>query len=252
MYQVFNTADEVSHFAAKRILDCVAASPDMALGLATGSTQESLYAQLVRLIRQRSIDVSKLTTFNLDEYIGLGEWHRQSYRYYMHEHLFKHLPLSRQRLHVPDGLADNPEKACQAYSEAIRAAGGLDFQLLGIGSNGHIGFNEPYTPFSSRTHTVALSDQTRLDNGRFFSAHSEVPTHAMTLGIQDILEAREIMLLATGRHKADTMAQLYHGDANEALPASALKHHHNVTIVMDREAASRLPEHMQYANPRAR
>ncbi|WP_027962054.1 glucosamine-6-phosphate deaminase [Halomonas halodenitrificans] len=241
MYKIFETVDEVSRYTAQRLLDTILAKPEAVLGLATGGTMEPVYAQLVGMLEQSAVDLSRLTTFNLDEYIGLSASHAQSYRYYMGQHLFDRLSLPRESVHLPDGNAEDVDAACRAYSTAIQAAGGLDLQLLGIGSNGHIGFNEPHTDFSCRTHVIALSEQTRRDNGRFFSDQSEVPTHALTLGIQDILEAEEIMLVATGSKKAAIMAELYHGGVDEALPASALKQHHNVTIVMDSQAAALLP-----------
>lgn len=202
---------------------------------------EPVYSRLVECLHRASVDVSQLTTFNLDEYIGLDGAHAQSYSYYMHQHLFSKLSIPEARVNLPDGMAENAELACNAYSEAIKAAGQLDLQLLGIGSNGHIGFNEPYTCFSSRTHVIELAEQTRLDNGRFFTDKKEMPTRAITMGIQDILEAKEIVLVATGRKKASIMAELFHGEVNEALPASALKQHGNVTFVLDREAAALLP-----------
>lgn len=241
MYKIFDTPHEASQYTARRLLTKVQAKADSALGLATGSTMEPVYANFIQLLKQASVDISRLTTFNLDEYIGLGGEHAQSYRYYMNQHLFHKLNLSGERVNLPDGTAENAKQACQAYSEGIQAAGGLDLQLLGIGSNGHIGFNEPYTCFSSRTHVIELSEQTRLDNGRFFANPNEVPTQAITMGIQDILEAREVILMAIGPKKAGIMAELFHGEVDEALPASALKRHGNVTFVLDREAAALLP-----------
>lgn len=210
---------------------------------------EPVYEYLLRLLQQTPVSLSQITTFNLDEYIGLDERHAQSYCYYMHQHLFNKLGLPRERIHLPDGVASNIAEACEAYSQAIRAQGGLNLQLLGIGTNGHIGFNEPYTCFSSRTHVVELSEQTRRDNGRFFTDQNEVPTHAITLGILDILEAKEILLVATGRHKADIIARLFHSSIDEGLPASALKKHNNITVVLDSEAAALLPQ--QLLNPTA-
>lgn len=243
MYKIFETVDEVSRYTAQRLLDKIKATPAAVLGLATGSTMEPIYAQLLQHMQQLAVDVSQLTTFNLDEYIGLSADHPQSYNFYMYQHLFNHLNLPAQRVHLPDGLASHIEEACQSYSAAIQAAGGLDLQLLGIGSNGHIGFNEPQTCFNSRTHVVELSAQTRIDNGRFFADQSQTPSHAITMGILDILEAKEIILVATGPNKTQIMAQLYDSPIDEALPASALKQHPNLTIVLDREAAALLPEH---------
>lgn len=202
---------------------------------------EPVYDHFLGLLQHTPVSLSQITTFNLDEYIGLDAAHAQSYCHYMHQHLFNKLGVPRERIHLPDGVASDSAEACQAYSGAIEALGGLDLQLLGIGTNGHIGFNEPYTCFSSRTHVVSLSEQTRIDNGRFFPDQRDVPTHAITMGILDILEAKEILLVATGRHKAQIMADLYHSGVDERLPASALKSHPKVTIVLDSEAAALLP-----------
>ena len=242
MYKIFDTVDEVSRYTAQRLLAKIQALPTAVLGLATGSTMEPVYAQLIKYIQHSPVDLSQLTTFNLDEYIGLNAQHPQSYNYYMYQHLFNRLNIPPQNVHLPNGLANNTEAACHAYSSAIESAGGLDLQLLGIGSNGHIGFNEPQTCFNSRTHVVELSEQTRIDNGRFFDDQNEVPTHAITMGIQDILSAKEIILVATGNNKTEIMAQLFASEIDEALPASALKQHQNLTIVLDREAAASLPE----------
>lgn len=241
MYKIFETVDEVSRYTAQRLLEKIKAAPSAVLGLATGSTMEPVYAQLLQYMQQVAVDTSQLTTFNLDEYIGLSAEHPQSYNFYMYQHLFNHLNLPAHNVHLPNGLASNIDTACQAYSDAIKSKGGLDLQLLGIGSNGHIGFNEPHTCFNSRTHVVELSEQTRIDNGRFFDHQNETPTHAITMGIQDILDAKEIILVATGRNKTNIMAQLFESAVDEALPASALKQHHNLTIVLDREAAALLP-----------
>ncbi|MDY0249888.1 MAG: glucosamine-6-phosphate deaminase [Pseudomonas sp.] len=242
MYKIFDTVDEVSRYTAQRLLAKIKAIPTTVLGLATGSTMEPVYAQLLKDLQQTPVDLSQLSTFNLDEYVGLSAQHPQSYNYYMHQHFFNALNIPAQNVHLPQGLAVNIEAACQAYSDAIEAMGGLDIQLLGIGSNGHIGFNEPQTCFTSRTHIVELSEQTRTDNGRFFDNQNEVPTHAITMGIQDILNAKEIILVATGSNKAEIIAQLFASERDVALPASALKHHKNLTIVLDREAAALLPD----------
>ena len=241
MYKIFETVDEVSRYTAQRLLEKIKTAPSAVLGLATGSTMEPVYAQLLQYMQQVAVDTSQLTTFNLDEYIGLSAEHPQSYNFYMYQHLFNHLNLPAHNVHLPNGLASDIDTACQAYSDAIKSMGGLDLQLLGIGSNGHIGFNEPHTCFNSRTHVVELSEQTRIDNGRFFDHQNETPTHAITMGIQDILDAKEIILVATGRNKTNIMAQLFESAVDESLPASALKQHHNLTIVLDREAAALLP-----------
>ncbi|SRR5690554_2792059 len=241
MYKIFETVDDVSRYTAQRLIEKIKATPSAVLGLATGSTMEPVYAKFLEHLQQSPMDLSQLTTFNLDEYMGLSPQHPQSYNYYMYQHLFNPLDIPANQVHLPNGLASDIEAVCSAYSDAIQALGGLDLQLLGIGSNGHIGFNEPKTCFNSRTHVVKLSEQTRIDNGRFFAEQSEMPTHAITMGIQDILEAKEIILVATGRNKTDIMAQLFYSEIDENLPASALKQHKNLTIVLDREAAALLP-----------
>ncbi len=247
MYKIFETVDDVSCYTAQRLLNKIKTVPDAKLGLATGSTMKSVYEQLLKKLEQTSLDLSQLVTFNLDEYVGLSAQHPQSYCYYMHQYLFDKLPVPECNIHLPDGLTSDFVAACQAYSDAIQAMGGLDLQLLGIGSNGHIGFNEPQTCFASRTHVVELSEQTRIDNSRFFTDPAEMPTHALTMGIQDILDAKEIILVATGSHKAEIMAQLFSSEIDEALPASVLKKHHNLTIVLDREAAALLPEQVLHS-----
>lgn len=241
MYKIFQTVDEVAAYTVQRLIAKIISKPNAVLGLATGSTMEPIYAQFVSLMQEQSVNQSLLTTFNLDEYMGLSADHPQSYCHYMCQHFCNKLNLSRDRFNLPDGLAEDIEAACLAYSQAIQAVGGLDFQLLGVGSNGHIGFNEPYTSFTSRTHVVELSTQTRIDNGRFFADQAEVPTHAITMGIQDILDAKEIVLVATGSNKAQVMADIFHSPIDEALPASALKQHANVTFVLDSAAAALLP-----------
>lgn len=242
MYKIFETVDDVALYTAQRLIAKIKAIPAAALGLATGSTMEPIYAKLLEHIQQTPMDLSQLTTFNLDEYMGLNPQHPQSYNYYMYQHLFNQLDIPANHVHLPNGLATDIEAVCHSYSDTIHAHGGLDLQLLGIGSNGHIGFNEPQTCFNSRTHVVELSEQTRIDNARFFTDQNEVPTHAITMGIKDILDAKEVILVATGRNKTEIMAQLFNSGIDEALPASALKQHHNLTIVLDREAAALLPE----------
>lgn len=242
MYKIFETEDEAAYYTAQRLFCKIKAMPAAVLGLATGSTMKPVYTRLLKCIQENPLDLSQLTTYNLDEYVGLSAQHPQSYNYYMYQYLFDQLDIPAQNIHLPDGLIADCEAVCQAYSHAIERQGGLDLQLLGIGTNGHIGFNEPHTCFNSRTHVVELSEQTRIDNGRFFDDQSEMPTHAITMGIKDILEAKEIILMATGRNKAEIMAKLFTSQIDEALPASALKKHSNLTIVLDREAATLLPE----------
>ena len=249
MFFVFPSSSAIAHHLSQQLLELIHDKPDCVLGLATGSTMEPVYAELLQRVRKSKPDLSRLTTFNLDEYIGLPSQHPQSYNYYMHHHLFDQLGLDERQVHLPSGMCSDLESECHNYSAAIAAAGGLNFQLLGIGTNGHIGFNEPGTPFDSLTHSVKLSENTRIDNSRFFDNQDEMPTHAITMGIKDILDAKEIVLVATGAHKADTINQLYHTAADTKMPASALKLHPNAHIYLDEAAASKLPkEALQYVN----
>lgn len=241
MFFVFSSPAAIADHLSQHLVELIRNKPDCRLGLATGSTMEPVYARLLQRMQKDAPDLSRLTTFNLDEYIGLPASHPQSYNYYMHHHLFDRLGLDNSQIHLPDGMSSDPDHECRNYSAAIASAGGLDFQLLGVGTNGHIGFNEPDTPFDSLTHVIELSENTRLDNSRFFDNTDEMPTHAITMGIKDILDAREIVLVATGEHKADVMNLLYRTPADPKMPASALKLHPNVRIYLDAAAASRLP-----------
>lgn len=245
MYLIFDTVDQVSQFTAQHIFNLISHKPNAVVGLATGGTMEPVYARLQALLNQHKTDLSQLTTFNLDEYVGLSASHQQSYNYYMHQHLFNHIAINEQQVHLPNGMAQDLAQESQAYSQAIVAAGGLDMQLLGVGGNGHIGFNEPNTPFDALTHQVELSAQTREDNARFFNDLAEVPTHAITMGMQDILQAKEILFVATGEHKAEIVQAIYSNQPTEAIPASAIKNHANALIVLDAQAASLLPAEVQ-------
>lgn len=231
----------IADYVTTRLIQLIQKKPNAVLGLATGSTMEPIYEQFCRQVAKQDVNVSELTTFNLDEYIGLGADHPQSYHYYMRQYLFNRLAFAQHRTFLPDGLCGDLQEQCERYSRLILEAGGIDLQLLGIGSNGHIGFNEPGTPFASRTHVVALSEQTRIDNGRFFDSMDEVPTQAITLGLQDIFEAKEIVLVATGTNKAQVMADLYHSPVDEAMPASIVKAHPHAMIIVDEAAAALLP-----------
>ncbi|NHC61716.1 glucosamine-6-phosphate deaminase [Paenalcaligenes suwonensis] len=242
MFLVLPDSQAVAAHVSNHLIQLIQKKPNAVLGLATGGTMEPVYQQFVQQVNALQLDVSKLHSFNLDEYVGLSPAHPQSYNYYMHQHLFNLLPFTEAQLHLPNGLATDWQAECLHYSSRIQEEGGLDLQLLGIGSNGHIGFNEPGTSFDSRTHVVELSERTRIDNGRFFENSAEVPHHALTMGIQDIVQAREILLVVTGAHKAQTMLNYFESSASEAMPATVLKQHTNVRIIMDTAAASLLPE----------
>lgn len=240
MFYVFPTPQAIAQYVSELLIKQIKTKPNSTLGLATGSTMLPVYKKFVEQVKQENLDLSEIRTFNLDEYLGLAPEHEQSYHYFMQENLFKHVGLDSKQTHLPNGLAENMSKECRVYSEALDEAK-LDVQLLGIGTNGHIGFNEPYTSFDSLTHVIELSENTRKDNSRFFDNVKDMPTHAITMGLADIMSAREVILVVTGKHKAEIMAQLFHSPVTEAMPASVLKQHHNILILMDEEAASLIP-----------
>lgn len=247
MYTIYPNPAAIANVVTAELIHLIQTKPDAVLGLATGSTMEPVYQRFIDEVVKQHVDVSKLTTFNLDEYIGLGEAHPQSYHYYMREHLFNRLHCDKYKNFLPDGLCTDFEQQCQAYSQRISQAGGIDLQLLGVGTNGHIGFNEPGTPFDSTTHVVDLSERTRIDNGRFFNSIDEVPKQAITLGLKEIMEAKAILLLITGSNKAQVVADLYHSHVDESMPASILKQHPNARILLDEAAAALLPQHVHRA-----
>ncbi|OYD07698.1 glucosamine-6-phosphate deaminase [Paludifilum halophilum] len=225
--------NEMSELAAKRVIDQIKSSPQTTLGLATGATPLGIYQRLVEDSRKNGTSYRQVSTFNLDEYVGLSPEHPNSYRYYMDQNLFSGLDIDKARTHLPDGMAEDLEQECIQYEEKLKKAGGIDIQLLGLGRNGHIGFNEPGTPFSSRTHVVELDDSTRQANRRFFDSLDEVPTRAITMGIASIMEAREILLLVSGDKKADILHRLLEEEVVESLPASVLKRHPQVTLIAE-------------------
>ena len=241
MFSIFPNSQAIAEHLSAQLVSKIHNNPATILGLATGSTMEPIYARFVQKTRETRLDLSQVKTFNLDEYIGLTSEHPQSYYQFMQQHLFQAVGLRPEQVMLPRGTCSDLEQECARYSNEINAVGGLDIQLLGIGTNGHIGFNEPGTPFDSLTHVVELSENTRLDNGRFFDNQDEVPTHAITMGIQDIMNAKEIVLVATGSHKAEIMAQLCASDIDEQLPASILKQHPRINILVDEAAAALLP-----------
>jgi glucosamine-6-phosphate deaminase len=239
---VFETSDEMGLAAAELFAREIRSKPDIVLGLATGSTPLKMYAGLVRMHEERNLDFSRVVTFNLDEYVGLAPDHEQSYRYFMDTNLFDKINIPKENTHVPDGMAPDMQAMCAAYEDAIRKAGGIDLQLLGIGGNGHIAFNEPGSGRDSRTRVIDLSSETIGDNSRFFRDISEVPRQAITLGIGTILEARHIVLLADGEHKAEAIAGAMEGEISPSVPASLLREHPDYTVLVDRQAASRLSQ----------
>lgn len=237
---IVNDYDEMSKKAAHIFVAQILRSPESVLGLATGSTPVGLYEALIRFYNEGMISFEGVVTFNLDEYVGLEAHHPQSYSYFMNEHLFKHVDIQSGNYHIPSGAAADIERECNRYEAMILNAGGIDLQVLGIGRNGHIGFNEPDIKFEARTHVVNLDDQTITDNARFFNSTIDVPKMAISMGIKTIMQSRGIVLLASGREKAEALAGMVSGKITPEIPASVLQLHPNVTIIVDREAATML------------
>ena len=237
MKVIIDSAQNIAAMAAQQYVALLKRKPNAILGGATGSTPLGLYAELVRLNKAGEISFKDASSFNLDEYVGLDGTHDQSYRYFMDHNLFDHIDIDKSRTRVPSGI-DVSDPA--AYDKEIEAAGGVDLQLLGIGNNGHIGFNEPGTPFGSLTHIVELTESTREANKRFFKSIDEVPTHAVTMGVKTVMQARSIILMAIGPAKATIMKEMLQGPVTENVPASVLQLHPDVTVYMDYEAAKLL------------
>lgn len=215
-------------------------NPKLVLGLATGRTMELVYSHLARMHREEGLDFSRCTTFNLDEYVGLSPEDPNSYHYYMHEHLFRHLNIDRSRTHLPNGAAPDLDAECRQYETLIQKAGGIDLQLLGIGRAGHIAFNEPLSSLQSRTRIKALTPATLEQNGKMFGGADKVPPRALTMGVGTILESRRSVLLALGKEKADVIAKAVEGPVTSMITATALQMHPRCAIVVDEAAASRL------------
>jgi len=235
------TVQEASVITARVIATLVRAKPDCVLGLATGSTPLATYRELARTHREENLDFSRVTTFNLDEYVGLPPEHSQSYHAFMDEHLFRHINVARSRIHIPDGMARDVPAECVRYEEAIRRAGGIDVQVLGIGTDGHIGFNEPSSSLASRTRIKTLTAQTRADNARFFGGDlNNVPFHCITMGVGTIMDARQVLMLAFGEQKAVAVAAAVEGPITAMNPASVLQMHPVAKCVVDEAAAAKL------------
>jgi glucosamine-6-phosphate deaminase len=234
------TYEEVSRVGAQIVANVLNAKPDAVLGMATGSTPLGLYAELVRMHREEGLDFSQVTTFNLDEYVGLPRDHPQSYYHFMHENFFQHVNIPPQNIHIPSGTTNNYQAFCAWYEQRIRDAGGIDIQILGIGSDGHIAFNEPTSSLASRTRLKTLARSTIEDNSRFFERHEDVPIYAITMGVGTILEARELLLLANGKNKAAAIAGAVEGPVTTMITASALQLHPSVKCCLDADAASEL------------
>lgn len=232
--------EEISLEAAKIIRDEIHLKPNLVLGLATGSTPVGTYKELIRMYKAGELDFSKVVTFNLDEYVGLPATHNQSYYYFMHENLFNHININPANVHVPSGVVKDSKRYCQWYEEEIAKVGGVDLQVLGIGSDGHIGFNEPGSSLASRTRIVTLTEDTIKDNSRFFQRIEDVPRFAITMGVGTIMEAKHCLLLANGDKKAEPVAVLVEGPITSQVTASALQMHPNSTVIIDKAAALKL------------
>lgn len=237
---ILETAEQVARRASDMVCRQLARKPDSVLGLATGSTPVALYAELIRRHHHGEVSFRAATTFNLDEYVDLPPTHPQSYRHFMDHVLFHHVDIDPSRTHVPRGDAPNPVQEGPAYEALIAAAGGIDLQILGIGTDGHVGFNEPTSSLASRTRIKTLTRQTVEDNSRFFSPEEEQPLLAITMGIATILEARRIVLMATGVNKAGAVAAAVEGPLSAMCPASCLQLHPKATVILDRPSASAL------------
>ena len=240
------TAESAAKLTAALVADAIRAKPDLVLGLATGRTMERVYALLVEQHEAHGLSFAHVTTFNLDEYIGLPPDDPHSYRYYMNEHLFRHVDLSRDRTHLPLGTAPDLDAECDAYERAIAEAGGIDLQLLGIGHSGHIGFNEPLSAMRSRTRPKALSPATLAQNAPLFDNPEKMPRRAITMGVGTILDSRRAILLASGAPKAGIIAKAVEGPVTAMISASALQLHPHCTVVVDAAAATDLSQREYY------
>lgn len=237
---VVKNYDELSKLGAEIIASKIKENPACTLGLATGSSPIGTYQNLVRMYEDGKISFKDVKTYNLDEYCGIERTHPQSYYYFMHDNLFNHVDIKEENTHVPYAApGSNLDEEAKKYTAELNKTT-IDLQLLGIGANGHIGFNEPGTPFEQETFVVTLTDKTRQDNKRFFNSIDEVPTHAMTMGIANIMRAKSILMLISGTNKADTVVNLLKGKVTTDFPASVLNNHPDVTVIIDEVAYSKM------------
>ena len=237
---IFDTYEEMSKAAARTVAKTLNSKPNAVLGLPTGSTPLGLYQELIRMHKEEGLDFSQVSTFNLDEYVGLSADHPQSYHYFMNENLFKQINIARQNIYIPSGSTDNYEAFCKWYEQRIVDCGGIDLQVLGIGADGHVAFNEPGSSLGSRTRIKTLAKQTIEDNSRFFDKPEDVPVYAITMGVGTILEAEKIILVADGESKAEAVALAVEGPVTSMCTASALQLHPDTILFLDRAAASKL------------
>ena len=231
---------EVSKKAADIVIELIKENKEVKLGLATGSSPIGLYQNLIDAYQQKEISFQYVTTFNLDEYVGISREHSQSYFSFMQENLFKHIDIDLDHVHLPDNDLDKISTIAKDYNKLLKK-NQLDLQVLGIGSNGHIGFNEPGTPFANETFIVDLDERTRQDNSRFFGSIEDVPKQAITMGIKNIMRAKHILLIASGKEKSEAVYQMIYGEITPDLPASVLQLHPHCTVIIDEDAAQLLP-----------
>ncbi|MBU3803795.1 MAG: glucosamine-6-phosphate deaminase [Candidatus Cellulosilyticum pullistercoris] len=232
----------MSRMAAHIISAQIITKPDSVLGLATGSTPIGTYEQLIHWYQKGDLDFSKVTSINLDEYKGLSPDNDQSYHYFMYHNFFKHINIDLNNTYLPNGLEKDSEKACEDYNHIIQKSGGVDLQLLGLGLNGHIGFNEPGAIFEKETHLVKLTQSTIDANSRFFECLEDVPKEAYTVGIKTIMQAKKIIILVNGENKADIIKEALFGPITPLVPASVLQLHHDVIVIGDESALSKIPQ----------
>lgn len=232
--------EEMSCKAANIIAGQINLKPDCVLGLATGSTPIGTYKKLTELYKSGDLDFSMVTTINLDEYKGLNPENNQSYRYFMNEHLFDNVNIKKENTFVPNGLEEDPDKACREYNEIIKNSGGIDLQLLGLGHNGHIGFNEPSDQFVKETNCVNLTEMTIDANKRFFESEDEVPRQAYTMGIKNIMDAKTVLIIANGEGKANILKEVLEGPVTPRVPASILQLHKDLIVICDKDAGKLL------------
>lgn len=237
--------DEVSKKAAQLLAAQVTLNPKSVLGLATGSTPEKMYENLVQMYKNDVIDFEEVVTFNLDEYLNLDKNNDQSYAYYMDKHLFNHINVKRENIHIPSGIATDIDKTCREYDETIFNYGKIDLQILGIGANGHIGFNEPDVHFEAGTHLVKLDDKTIEANARFFDSIDDVPKQAISMGIRNIMQSKKVVLLATGESKIEAVIKMLFEEITPNLPASILQVHNDFTLIVDEVIGNEIEKHFK-------
>ncbi|HQH28292.1 MAG TPA: glucosamine-6-phosphate deaminase [Oligoflexia bacterium] len=232
--------DKVCKYAAQVVAEQLSRKPASVLGLAAGSSQLGLYRELIRMHKEDGLDFSKVNTFNLDEYAGLPPEHPCSYHTVMSRNFFDYINIPRANIHIPDGMSDDIPAECQRYEAAMRELGGIDLEMLGVGADGHIGFNEPSSSLGSRTRLKMLTEKTRYDNSRFFASFDEVPRHVITMGVGTIMDSRMVMLIAFGKQKADVVSKLIEGPVTAMVPASVIQFHPRAKVIIDEAAAQKL------------